>query len=182
MLDLVLFMRKRDILSRGFSACVGMCVFDSEDSLIDVKRLILTSSPTTHATTRDNTLRAKRLAEVSIEELKPLFVKLTFSETQRFFTCWDRHVVLEDGRLMKISVVIEAEIGLVVNAIKFGWSGLLSLVLTLPIADFFSAYSQVGNALLTRVNQRLHSFVDFDLSLNFVNQTHLFFVKNAVRV
>ena len=182
MLDLVLFMRKRDILSRGFSACVGMCVFDSEDSLINMIRFILTSSPTTPATTCDDALRAKRLAEVSIEELKPFFVKLTFSETQRFFTCWDRHVALEDGRLMEISVVVEAEIGLVVDAIKFGWSGLLSLVLTLPIADFFSAYSQIGYALLTWVSQRLHSFVYFDLSLDFVNQTHLFSVENPVRV
>ena len=78
-------------------------------------------------------------------------------------------MALEDGRLMEISVVVEAEIGLVVDAIKFGWSGLLSLVLTLPIADFFSAYSQIGYALLTWVSQRLHSFVYFDLSLDFVN-------------
>ena len=32
------------------------------------------------------------------------------------------------------------------------------------------------------MRQRLNSFVDFDLSLDFVNQTHLVFVENAVRV
>jgi hypothetical protein len=80
-LDFVFFMYKRDILSCSFSTCVGMSIFDSEDPLIPVERFILPRSPITHASARDNALRAECLAEVGVEKLKSFLVRLALTET-----------------------------------------------------------------------------------------------------
>jgi len=93
------------------------------------------------------------LAKVRIEELIAFLVAWTLSESEWLVPCWDRHVTLQDCRLVEISVVVEAEVGLIVDAVKLGWPWLLGLVLPLAITGFFTAHTQVGFALLAERSQ-----------------------------
>jgi hypothetical protein len=113
-------------------------VFYSENA--PVGRLVEPRSLVLHIA-RDDALRAEGLAKVCVEELIAFLVARTLSESEWLVSCWNRHMTLQDSRLVEISVVVEAEIGLVVDAVKLSWPWLLGLVPSLAITGFFTAHT-----------------------------------------
>ena len=84
------------------------------------------------------------------------------AEGQGLLTSWYTHVALQDRRLVKVSVVVEAKVRLIIDAIKFGRSWLLSTWLVRQMSGLFSTDSKVGLALLANWCERLYRVWDSD--------------------
>ena len=86
---------------------------------------------------------------------------------------------------MEVTIVIQAEVCLVVDAVELSRARLLNLSVATDMAEarsLLSAHAEVRLALLAQRSQRLARVWDLDLCLHFVDEFHFFFVKDAVGV
>ena len=146
LLDDVLFLCQRDIFSHGISTGVCVCIFNPQDLFIT-----RVTDSRLHIAHYD-TLGAKWLTDVCIEELKSLLMRSAFSEREWFVTRWYTHMALQNAGLMEVAVVVKAEVSFVVNAIELGGSGLLCCRARIVVrrigCRFITTDTKVGLALL----------------------------------
>ena len=86
---------------------------------------------------------------------------------------------------MEVTIVIQAEVCLVVDAVELGRARLLHLPVATDmtvVRSLLPAHAEVRLALLAERGQRLGRVWDLDLSLHFVDEFHFFFIKDAVGV
>ena len=71
---------------------------------------------------------------------------------------------------MEITVVVQAEIGLVIDAVKLCWSGFFGLMqIVLVIISLITTHAEVGFALLAQRRQTFNRVSDSYLGLHLVN-------------
>ena len=86
---------------------------------------------------------------------------------------------------MEVTIVVKAEVCLVVDAVELGRTRLLHLSVTTDlvssvVSGLLSAHAEVCLALLAERSQRLCRVWDLDLCLHFVDEFHFFFIEDAV--
>ena len=123
LLDDLFFLIKGYIFSNGFSTCICVRIFNSQNAFIQG----VSASCLLHVT-HDDTLGAEGLAQIRVEEFVAFLVRLAVTKSQWFVTCWDTHMTLEYLRLMEVSVVVQTEICLVIDTVKIGRSRFFSLM------------------------------------------------------
>ena len=102
------------------------------------------------------------------------------AERQGLLTSWYTHMALQDRRLVKVSVMVQAKVRLIIDAVQFGRSWLLGTWLIGQMSCLFSTDSKVSLALLANWCERLYRVWDSDFGRDFVNQTHLILVEYAI--
>ena len=86
---------------------------------------------------------------------------------------------------MEVTIVIQAEVCLVVDAVEVSRARLLHLPVATDmtvVRSLLSAHAEVRLALLAERSQRLGRVWDLDLCLHFVDEFHFFFIKDAIGV
>ena len=66
---------------------------------------------------RDYALAAEGLVELRVEKLEALLVLGALAEGERLLARRDAHVALENARLVEVSIVVQAEVCFVVDAV-----------------------------------------------------------------
>ena len=86
---------------------------------------------------------------------------------------------------MEVTIVIQAEVCLVVDAVEVSRARLLHLPVATDmtvVRSLLSAHAEVRLALLAERSQRLGRVWDLDFRLHFVDEFHFFFIKDAIGV
>ena len=159
----VLLLCQRNVLRYSLRASIRMRVLDPQYALI--RRFngvaLCCGSGLLHVA-RDYALTAERLVELRVEEFVALLVLRALAERQGLLTSWYTHVALQDRRLVKVSVVVEAKVRFIIDAVKFGRSWLLGTWLVGQMSGLFSSDSKVGLTLLANWCERLNRVWDSD--------------------